>query len=222
MIVKANIMALRILLADDHQIVRESFRALLGNDPCYEIVADVADGEAAVKTALALKPDIIVMDITMPIMSGIEATRQIVAKLPGIKVIALSMHSHQKVIDAMVEAGASAFIPKSCKAAELIKAIQAVMKGEPYITGGRPSSAAGNRPSRAGSDNDMPLNTLSQREHQILTLIADGYCTSAIAQKLKISDPTVATHRSSIMRKLKIESIAGLTKYAIREGLSSI
>lgn len=215
-------MALRIILADDHKIVRESFRALLENDPRYEIVADVADGEAAVKATLELRPDIIVMDITMPIMSGVEATRQILARLPQTRIIALSMHTHQRVIASMLKAGASAFIPKTCKAAELIKAIKAVMKGESYVTPAHERPIDRSPATQTKTANDIPLATLSRREHQIITLIADGYSTSAIAGKLGLSDPTVATHRANIMNKLKIETIAGLTKYAIREGLSSI
>jgi len=211
-------MAIRIILADDHKIVRESFRALLENDPQFEIIADVADGETAVKTALELKPDIVVMDMTMPVMSGAEATRQILARLPKTRIIALSMHTHERAISSMLNSGATAFIPKTSKAAELIKAIQAVSQGKTYITPGLKMPADKESP----SDEDVPLATLSLREHQVLTLIANGCDTLAVAEKLNISGQTVASHRKNIMSKLHIDSVAGLTKYAIREGLSSI
>jgi len=214
-------MAIRIILADDHKIVRESFRALLENDKNFEIIADVPDGENAVKTALELKPDIVVMDMTMPVMSGVEATRQILAHLPKTRIIALSMHTHERAIAAMLEAGATAFIPKTSKAAELIKAIHAVSQGKTYITPGLKMPADIESPAE-NSDDDIPLATLSLREHQVLALIANGSDTLTVAEKLGISGQTVASHRKNIMSKLHIDSVAGLTKYAIREGLSSI
>lgn len=215
-------MPIRIILADDHKIVRESFRALLENEPAFKIIADVADGEAAVRATLELKPDIVVMDMTMPIMSGVEATRQIKAQLPNTRVISLSMHTHQRAISAMLKAGATAFISKTSKASELIKAIQAVMQDQAY------NSPVSDKPGDTGPISqtqhfdDVPLAALSQRELQVLALIADGYETQAIADKLVISGKTVAAHRNHIMAKLKIETVAGLTKYAIREGISSI
>ena len=215
-------MAIRIILADDHKIVRESFRALLEKDPEFVVIADVADGEAAVKAARELTPDIVVMDMTMPVMSGMEATRQILTFLPQTRIIALSMHTHHRAIAAMLEAGASAFIPKTCKAAELSKAIRAVAQGKAYHAPGleMPSPEGAHPPNTAPGD--FPLTTLSQRENQILALIADGYDTHTIAKKLGISGKTVASHRNHLMSKLAIETVAGLTKYAIREGISSI
>jgi len=215
-------MAIRIILADDHKIVRESFRALLENDPQFEIIADVADGEAAVKAALQLKPDIIVMDMTMPVLSGMEATRQILAELPKTKIIALSMHTHQRAISAMLSAGATAFIPKTSKAKELIKAIHAVSQGESYVTPGLDSPLHTTASKQDTPSDDIPLTTLSSRENQILALIADGYETDEIGRKLGISGKTVASHRQHLMTKLDIDTVAGLTKYAIREGISSI
>lgn len=219
---KANAMATRILLADDHKIVRESFRALLENDSRFEIIADVADGEAAVKATLELKPDIVVMDMTMPIMNGADAARQILKHLPKTRIIALSMHTHPQAISAMLKAGASAFLPKTSKAAELIKAIEAVTKGESYNSPDVEMPSSNASTSSKASSGDVPLIALSQREHQVLTLIANGYDTHAVAKKIGIAGITVATHRKHIMKKLDINTIAGLTKYAIREGLSSI
>jgi len=215
-------MAIRIILADDHQIVRESFRALFENEPQCSIIADVADGAAAVKAALELKPDIVIMDMTMPILSGVEATQQILDQLPDTRIIALSMHTHPKAIAHMMKAGAVAFIPKTCKAKELIKAVLAVAQGKPYLAPVLENTVKPTSTKNETPLDDIPLAVLSPRENQILALIADGYETEAIANKIRISGKTVATHREHIMTKLKIDSVSGLTKYAIREGLSSI
>jgi len=152
----------------------------------------------------------------------VEATRQILAHLPKTRIIALSMHTHERAIAAMLEAGATAFIPKTSKAAELIKAIHAVSQGKTYITPGLKMPADIESPTENSDDDDIPLASLSLREHQVLALIANGYDTLAVAEKLNISGQTVASHRKNIMSKLHIDSVAGLTKYAIREGLSSI
>ncbi|MEI6564133.1 MAG: response regulator transcription factor [bacterium] len=216
-------MALRIVIADDHKIVRESFRALLESDSQFEVIADVSDGEIAVTTVLSLKPDIVVMDMTMPNLNGVEATRQILKQLPDTRIIALSMHSHPRFVLAMLRAGAAAYILKTSKAQELIKAIRTVAKGKSYISEGlemRPEdSASHDIPS---PECDVPLAKLSSRERQVLTLIADGYDSHAIGSKLGVANKTVSTHREHIMSKLHINNIAGLTKYAVREGLSSI
>ncbi len=215
-------MAIRIILADDHKIVRESFRALLENEPRYQIIADVADGESAVKAAVELKPEIVVMDMTMPIMSGVEATRQILAQLPETRIIGLSMHTHPRAISAMFQAGATAFISKTSKAAELIKAIEAVLNGRLYIAKGLKMPVEASTISQPPHSGDVPVLHLSQREGQILAMIADGYETEIAGEKLGISGKTVAAHRNNIMKKLKIDSVAGLTKYAIREGITSL
>lgn len=213
-------MALRILLADDHQIVRESFRALLEADPAFEVVADVGDGDAAVKAALALKPDVIIMDMTMPILDGTAATRRIMHELPSTRILAMSMHSHHQFITAMLSAGATGYVFKSCQAKELIAAIRMVAAGKTYFPPGlklpTPTFSTSARPA-------MPAaSRLSDREREVLKLIGDGYETSEIADRLKLSDKTIATHREHIMNKLGIPTIAGLTKYAIREGLCTV
>ncbi len=215
-------MAIRIILADDHKIVRESFRALLSKNPKFEIVADVGDGESAVSTTLELHPDIVVMDMSMPIVSGEEATRQILSILPDTRIIALSMHTHPRVIAAMLRAGAKAFIPKTSKAAELITAIQAVTRGETYIAAGLEAPPDIEALSPESPPPDILPSALSQREHQLLSLLADGCDSQKIADKLKISVKTVSSHRKNTMKKLNIYTVAGLTKYAIREGISSI
>lgn len=208
------------MLADDHKIVRESFRALLETETNFEVIADVGDGEEAVRVALELKPDIIVMDMTMPNLDGTGATRRILAQLPQTRIIALSMHTHHQFISGMLTAGASGYILKTCKARELIAAIRMVAAGKTYLSPGiklpsSPQQSAGGTPM-------SPLARLSTREREVLKLIADGYETNEIAKRLQMADKTVATHREHIMEKLGIQNIAGLTKIAIREGLTVI
>lgn len=208
------------MLADDHKIVRESFRALLEADTNFEVVADVADGEAAVRTALELKPDVIVMDMTMPNLDGSGATRRILAQLPGTKIIALSMHTHHQFINSMLSAGASGYILKTCKSRELISAILMVAAGKTYLSPEIKLPAHSNQPGRKLGGG--PIDVLTPREREVLKLIADGYETNEIANRLAMADKTVASHREHIMEKLGASSIAALTKIAIREGLSSI
>jgi len=214
-------MAVRIMLADDHKIVRESFRALLEVDPAFQVVGDVGDGMEAVRVALELKPDVIVMDITMPNLDGPGATRRILSQRPDTRIIALSMHTHHQFVSLMLDAGVSGYVLKSCKANELITAVRMVAAGKTYFSPGIsiPAATPG-IPPRSSSINS--LARLSDREREVLKLFADGFETRDIARKLNMAEKTVATHREHIMAKLGISSIAGLTKYAIREGISTM
>jgi DNA-binding NarL/FixJ family response regulator len=210
-------MELRILLADDHKIVRESFRALLEAETQFEVVADVGDGEEAVAMALKLKPDIVVMDMTMPNLDGTGATQRILAQLPKTRIIALSMHSHHQFVTGMLNAGAAGYILKTCKARELIAAIRMVASGKTYISPEIKLSAP-RQPVNPGPQS--PLASLSDREREVLKLIADGHETNEIAIRLQMAEKTVASHREHIMKKMGVSNIAGLTKIAIKEGLS--
>ena len=214
-------MAVRIMLADDHKIVRESFRALLEVEPSFQVVGDVGDGMEAVRVALELKPDVIVMDITMPNLNGPGATSRILSQLPNTRIIALSMHTHHQFVSSMLTAGVSGYVLKSCKAKELITAIRMVASGKTYFSAGINVDAAHPvKPLQTAST--PPLSRLSDREREVLKLLADGHETREIALALIMSEKTVATHRQHIMEKLGIATIAGLTKYAIREGISTI
>lgn len=213
-------MAIRIMLADDHKIVRESFRALLAAEPSFEVVADVGDGQEAVRVALETKPDIIVMDITMPNLDGPGATRRILSQLPSTRIIALSMHTHHQFVSLMRNAGASGYVLKNCKAKELISALRLVAAGKTYFSSDIKGSLTPPRPDNVPSA--VPVSRLSDREREVLKLLADGHDTRDIAQRLGMAEKTVATHREHIMEKLGISNVAGLTKYAIREGLSTI
>jgi DNA-binding NarL/FixJ family response regulator len=214
-------MAVRIMLADDHKIVRESFRALLEVEPTFQVVGDVGDGMEAVRVALELKPDVIVMDITMPNLNGPGATSRILSQLPNTRIIALSMHTHHQFVSSMLTAGVSGYVLKSCKAKELITAIRMVTAGKTYFSPGiKVDTAHPIKPVQAVST--TPVSRLSDREREVLKLLADGHETREIALALTMSEKTVATHRQHIMEKLGITTIAGLTKYAIREGISTI
>jgi len=205
------------MLADDHKIVRESFRALLEAETQFEVVADVGDGEEAVAMALKLKPDIIVMDMTMPNLDGTGATQRILAQLPKTRIIALSMHSHHQFVTGMLNAGAAGYILKTCKARELIAAIRMVASGKTYISSEIKLSAP-RQPVNQGPQS--PLASLSDREREVLKMIADGHETNEIAIRLQMAEKTVASHREHIMKKMGVSNIAGLTKIAIKEGLS--
>ncbi|MEI8120924.1 MAG: response regulator transcription factor [bacterium] len=214
-------MPIRIMLADDHKIVRESFRSLLEVDPEFEVVADVGDGMEAVRVALEFKPDVIVMDITMPNLDGPGATRRILSQVPKTRIIALSMHTHHQFVSLMLDAGVSGYVLKSSKARELITAIRMVAGGKTYFSPGItvPSETRRQLQTMAA---DTSFSCLSDREREVLKLLADGFDTNGIAVKLQVAEKTVSTHREHIMRKLGIFNIAGLTKYAIREGLATL
>lgn len=214
-------MSIRVLLADDHAIVREGLRSMLEREPGVEIVADVGDGRTAVKTALQVKPDLVIMDISMPDLNGIEATRQITTELKRTKVICLSMHREKKFVGAMLRAGASGYVLKNDVTKELTDAVRKVMSGGLYLS---PVMAADvvkefvrGRPPEKGAFAD-----LSEREREVLQLIAEGSSTKDIATRLHLSEKTVAAHREHIMAKLDLHSVVDLTRYALREGIAHL
>jgi DNA-binding NarL/FixJ family response regulator len=209
-----------VMLVDDHQLLRESYRALLSRAPDIKVIAEAANGLQALQIANELQPNLIVMDVTMPGMGGIEATRLIKDALRQTKILCLSMHTNPHLVNTMLSAGASGYIIKTCKATELITAIRTVAGGKPYlsedVSGALAEAAEDARPKNALYDR------LSDREKDVLRLMADGHDTKAIGEELSINEKTVFTHRENLMRKLGIDNIAGLTKFAIREGISSI
>jgi len=216
-------MTIRILIADDHQIVRQGLRTLLEKEPDMAVVAEADDGRATVRLVREKSPEVVIMDVAMPDLNGIEATRQIVAEFPKIKVIALSMYADQRFVLNMLKAGASGYLLKDCAFEELIRAIRLVMAHKTYLSPGvtdivvKDYTAGGNN-----SSQPSVFSVLSPREREVLQLMAEGRTTSQIAGLLHVSVKTVETHRQQIMHKLKIHSLAELTKYAIREGLTSL
>jgi DNA-binding NarL/FixJ family response regulator len=213
----------RILIAEDHKMMREGLRVLLEEKLGYECVAEVDDGYTAVTKARELKPDVVIMDIVLPQLNGIEATRQIKAHHPEIEVIVLSMHATRSYILQLLQAGASAYLLKDSAVEDLAAALVAVRKGGMYLSPAISTAAALKNETAGFLEKSMAdSGSLTKRELQVLQLIADGHSTKEIAAILEISVKTIETHRKQIMDKLEIRTTAGLTKYCIREGLTSL
>ena len=204
-------------------MMREGLRVLLEEKLGYECVAEVDDGYTAVTKARELKPDVVIMDIVLPQLNGIEATRQIKAQHPEIEVIVLSMHATRSYILQLLQAGASAYLLKDSAVEDLAAALVAVRKGGMYLSPAISTAAAlKNETVRILEKNIAESERLTKRQLQVLQLIADGHSTKEIAAILEISVKTIETHRKQIMDKLEIRTTAGLTKYCIREGLTSL
>ena len=216
-------MGIRVLIADDHKIMLAGLRSLLEKQTDIDVVAEAENGRKAVQVAQEKKPDVVVMDVSMPDLNGIEATKQIIESLPETNVIALSMHSDKRFVMGMLRAGASGYLLKDCASQELATAIRQVAGGKKYLSpeitgvviddfllGAQIEEAA------------TATSLLSPREREVLQLIAEGWSTKQIASHLYVSIKTIETHRRQLMKKLNLHNIADLTKYAIREGLTSI
>lgn len=215
-------MSTRIILADDHGIMREGLRALLEKQPGIEVIAEAENGRTTVELSRELKPDVVIIDISMPDLNGIEATRQIIAESPGVKVIALSMHSDRKFVREMLSAGASGYMLKDSAFEELDKAISTVNDNQTYLSPGVADTVVKDYLGKIVTDNSAASIALTNREREVLQLFAEGKTTKQIASLLCVSIKTIETHRKQIMDKLGLNSIAELTKYAIREGLTSL
>jgi len=215
-------MSKTILLADDHKIMRDGLRSLIEKQFGMEVVGEAEDGRSTVCMALELKPDIIIMDISMADLNGIEATRQIIAQQPESKIIALSMHSEKRYVKGILKAGALGYLPKDCAFDELSSAISTVAANNIYLSPKIASLVVKEYLESYSKNESISLQTLTPREREVLQLLAEGKSTKKISQILNISIKTVESHRRRMMGKLNISSIAGLTKYAIREGLTSL
>ena len=217
-------MTIRLLLVDDHELMRQGLRAILESEKDIEVVGEAADGRTAVRLARSLSPDIVVMDVAMKDMNGIEATRQIRADCPGVKVLALSSHSDSRYVNAILDAGASGYVLKANAYDDLRRAIEAARQGKSYLCPDVTQSVIGGsiRDPGSGSRSDSPGDPLSPREREVLQLLAEGLSSPEIGKRLFVATTTIETHRRNIVRKLGIHSVADLTKYAIREGLTSV
>jgi DNA-binding NarL/FixJ family response regulator len=215
-------MGIKILLADDHKLMREGLRALIKEQPNMNVVAEAEDGRTAVQLATKFTPDIIIMDISMPGLNGIEATRQIVASSASSKVIALSMHTGRRMILEILHAGAAGYLLKDCAFEEIIHAIRVVASNCTYLSPKITDLVVKDYVSRIPKEELSMLSILTAREREVLQLLAEGKKTKDIASSLQVSVKTAEFHRQQIMEKLNIHSIAELTKFAIREGLTEL
>jgi DNA-binding NarL/FixJ family response regulator len=215
-------MSIKILLADDHKITRQGLRSLLEKEPDMEVVAEAEEGRTTVRLAREHLPDVVVMDVSMPDLNGMEATRQIRAELPNVKVIALSMHSDNLFVSEMLKSGASGYLLKDCAFEELARAIHVVVNGKTYLSPAISGVVVDEYLHHLTKTESPGSKVLTDREREVLQLIAEGNSTKQVALKLHISVKTVETHRRQIMSKLNIHTIAELTKYAIRQGLTSL
>ena len=217
-------MSIRVLIADDHKIMLAGLRSILEKQTDFEVVGEADNGRKAVQMAQEKKPDVVVMDVSMPDLNGIEATKQIIESLPETRVIALSMHSDKRFVMGMLRAGASGYLLKDCASQELANAIDQVARGKKYLSPEITGVVIDDFLLGRGSSEEVATaaSQLSPREREVLQLIAEGWSTKQIASHLYVSIKTIETHRRQIMKKLDLHSIADLTKYAIREGLTSI
>jgi two-component system response regulator NreC len=214
-------MAIRIIIADDNRLLRELLAGQLVDAPDVEVVALAENGKEAVDKAFELMPDLIIMDIDMPVLNGLEATLQLHNELPDIRIIALSGHSKKEYIKKMLEAGATGYLNKNCEYDELIKAIHAVHSGNKYL-----SEEITDIVIKDYLDKDVIIaesdSELTDREIEILKFIVDGVPVSAIADRIFVSVKTVNTHRQNILEKLNLKSTPDLVKYALRKGIISL
>jgi DNA-binding NarL/FixJ family response regulator len=210
---------IRVLLADDHVLMREGLRALLASNPDISVVAGVGDGREAVRIAGQLKPDVAVMDISMPGLNGTEATRMMRARCPATRIIMLSMHSTAEHVYRALEAGATGYVLKESAAAEVIAAVRAVHAGRRYLSPGLGGLAL-----EPGLDanKSSPLESLSSRERQVLQLVVEGRSSAEIARIVSLSPKTVETYRSRLMKKLGVADVPSLVKFAVQHGLTPL
>lgn len=215
-------MSIRILLVDDHQMMRDGLRLILDKIPEVEIVGEAGDGHQAVELANTLVPDIVVMDIGMADLNGIEATRRILSNDSAVKIIALSIYSDRRYVLGMLEVGASAYVLKAATGDELVRAIQAVSANRKYLSPEIAETVVNGYTGRISPTGHSARKTLGPREREVLQQLSEGKSSSQIAGKMKISVKTVETHRRNIMRKLDLHSVAALTKYAVIQGLTQL
>lgn len=214
-------MSIKILLADDHAIIRHGLSKSLQEEEDLEIVGQSQNGLSTIQLVRELLPDVVIMDISMPDINGIDATREIIRDFPNVKIIALSMHSAKKYISEMFKAGASSYLMKDCDYDELTKAIRTVVSGKNYLSPEIADIVVDSYVKGSPEEGMSVFSELTKRERQVLQYMSEGKTTKQIGLRLHISPKTVEAHRLRVMEKLSIDNVAQLTKYAIQEGLTS-
>jgi two-component system response regulator NreC len=212
-------MTIRLMLVDDHQVVRSGLRMLLASESDLDIIGEAGTAEEAIASILDLKPDVVLMDIGLPDKSGIEATKEIKAKLPDVAVVALTIHEDAEYFFKMLDAGASGYVPKRAAPEELVSAIQSAANGEVYLYPSMAKLLVRDYLAGDSEDKEKQKDGLTEREHEVLILLAEGATNDEIGKKLVISPKTVARHRENIMHKLNLHSRTELVRYAIRKGI---
>ena len=212
-------MTIRLMLVDDHQVVRSGLRMLLASESDIDIIGEAGTAEEAIASVLDFKPDVVLMDIGLPDKSGIEATKEIKAKLPDVAVVALTIHEDAEYFFKMLDAGASGYVPKRAAPEELVSAIQSAANGEVYLYPSMAKLLVRDYLAGEGDDKEKQQDGLTEREHEVLILLAEGATNDEIGKKLVISPKTVARHRENIMHKLNLHSRTELVRYAIRKGI---
>ena len=211
--------ALRILLADDHTVVRQGLRKVLEERPEWQVVAEAGDGRDAVRLAEEFRPDVAVVDVAMPLLNGIEATRQITKRVPQTKVLVLSMYSDEAYVTQMLKAGATGYLLKDSADVDLLQAVQAVSQGKSFFSPAVARLMSDDYARQRGENAVDRYESLSEREREIFQLVAEGKTNKEIAALLFISPSTVETHRARIMEKLDLHSAAEIVLYAVRRGV---
>jgi two-component system NarL family response regulator len=217
---------MRVLLADDHDLFREGMAMVLARAG-HEVVGEAADGRAALTETRRLEPDVVVMDIAMPRLNGIDATRQLVTERPALAVVALTQYTVRQHVVRALQAGAVGFVPKAARGDELLQALEAIRAGKRYLSPDVTAGVVEGALAHATNHNDGSAcyafrTELGSREREVLQLLAEGHTSPQIADHLHVSVKTVEAHRRNIMRKLDCHTIAELTKYAVREGITSL
>jgi DNA-binding NarL/FixJ family response regulator len=210
-------MTVRILLADDHALVRRGVRLILDNEPDLTVVAEAGDGAEAIAKARADRPDLAILDIAMPRMTGLQAARELSRSMPDLRILILTMYDNEQYFFEALKAGASGYVLKSVADRDLVEACRAAMRGEPFLYPGAVNSLIRNYLDRAGGG--VPARVITDREEEILKLVAEGHSSKEIAELLVISIKTVERHRANLLQKLGLKDRLELTRYAIRAGL---
>lgn len=215
-------MSTRVIIADDHKIVRDGLKALLSKEPDMVVLGEAENGRAAVELARKYSPHVVIMDISMPELNGVEAARQIIQDSPQIRVIALSMYSDRRYVAGMLKAGATGYLLKSCSSDEVVKAVREVVNGRTFMSTKIADIVMKDYATLLSASEATQLDLLTAREREVLQLIAEGLSTNDMALRLKVSVKTVSTHRQQILQKLKMSSVSELTLFALREGIINL